>query len=94
MDAQHQAAMEIVEDYKAYLEDVAYVSWAYTLAEYSYAMTTVNEIILMIEKSSDVPPLEIIENYSNTMFDYYGKKRCPAFLVAYKTTADLISLFM
>lgn len=94
MDKQHETAIDLATDYKAYLEDVVYESRAYSLKDYSYAMTAVNEIIYRLRDLSDVPPLKIIGDYSKQMMSFYTRKKHEFFSMASYTADDLIDLFM
>lgn len=93
MDAQHEAAIDIIRDYEEYL-DFCFFENNYDICRLSYARCAAREIIKHIKCENDISPLDSIELFKGKMLNFNNIHKRSIFDVGYETANDIIDLLM
>lgn len=88
MDIAHETAIDIAYDYLYMLEDGCFAD------QVSFEMYALRDIIRRIENSPDIPPMETIDEYIETMKGYFNLGFQSCFFEAVHAALRLEDLLM
>ena len=97
MNVVNEKAIELVTDYRDYLEfvferDKNY----YTPSQKSYSIWITNEVINRIKRNSEIPPLQIIERFRDKIecFSHQNRNTENIFTVALENIDNILDHLM
>ena len=88
MNTANKTAIQIVKDYIPELERYEDLWWRSSeFAQWSYSKTAAKEILELLEKDTNTPPLVVIEEYRDKMNNFACLN--PKWSIMYSVAADI-----
>lgn len=91
MNSISENAISRIKDYEGYIEFMSQYR-GYSFCELSYIRWTIREILQIVQKWDDIPPLTLMENFQTTVQQYseMNQKTRYIFSIMNNTTQDII----